>query len=174
MLGTSWRRIRRKLGTPVADESGGMLSWRRSISGPLLAPGCPYHPTRRRSRRAWTGGAGAGRVGERRHFWRVPGPVSGLVRRRGKTVIPRLNPVHVPADLRKLIPLAERYGIIDDLEREEFVLRASPEEVAELKAAVAQHDAEMDRWLAGPEADHPPFSDEYLAFSAMRMAADYA
>jgi len=68
--------------------------------------------------------------------------------------------MHVPADLRKFIPLAERYGIVDDLEREELVLRASPEEVAELKAAVAQHDAEMDRWLVGPEADHPPFSDE--------------
>lgn len=89
-------------------------------------------------------------------------------------MVPQLDPKRVPPGLRHLIPLAQRYGITDNLDREQAVLASSPEELAELKAAVARHDDEMDGWLAGPEADEPPYSDEYLAFSAMRMAADFA
>lgn len=86
----------------------------------------------------------------------------------------RLDPAEVPPGLRHLIPLAERYGITDDRDRGRLVRASSPEELAELKAAVTRHDDQLDEWLAGPEADAPPFSKEYLAFSAMRMAADFA
>lgn len=89
-------------------------------------------------------------------------------------MVPRLDSSQVPAGLRHLIPLAERYGITDDFDREALVTASSPEEIAALKAVVARHDDELDDWLAGPEADEPPYSDEYLAFSAMRMAADFA
>jgi hypothetical protein len=89
-------------------------------------------------------------------------------------MVPQLDPAKVPPGLRHLIPLAERYGIADDLDREDMVLASSPEELAELKAAIARHDDQLDDWLAGPEADAPPFSAEYLAFSATRMAADFA
>ncbi|MBO0699086.1 MAG: hypothetical protein J2P46_11885 [Zavarzinella sp.] len=87
---------------------------------------------------------------------------------------PQLDPDKVPLGLRHLIPLAQRYGITDDLDRERLVRASSPEQIADLKAAIARHDDEMDEWLAGPEADEPPFTMEYLAFSAMRMAADFA
>jgi hypothetical protein len=86
---------------------------------------------------------------------------------------PRLDPGKVPLGLRHLIPFAERYGITDDLDREHVILASSPEEIAELKAVVAQHDDLMDEWLAGPETAEPQPSVEYLAFSAMRMAADF-
>ena len=42
-----------------------------------------------------------------------------------------------------------------------------------LKDVVDQFDAALDDWLAGPEADGPTFSEEYIAFSALRRAADY-
>lgn len=52
------------------------------------------------------------------------------------------------------------------------MLSASAAQVSELKRAVQDADAALDAWLAGPEAAGPDFSDEYIAFSAMRMAAD--
>lgn len=85
-----------------------------------------------------------------------------------------LNRRNVPAKLHALIPLAERFGVTDDLERERLVLAALPEEIAELRAAVARHDDDLDSWLAGREASGPEWSAEYLAFSAMRIAADFA
>jgi hypothetical protein len=85
-----------------------------------------------------------------------------------------LRSAKVPAGLRHLIPLAKRFGVTDDLDRERLVATASPEEVARLKAAVSAHDDDLDEWLAGPEAEGSEFSAEYLAFSALRMAADFA
>jgi hypothetical protein len=32
---------------------------------------------------------------------------------------------------------------------------------------------ELDEWLAGSEADKSGFTDEYIAFSALRMTADF-
>lgn len=92
----------------------------------------------------------------------------------GGTMVPRLDPAMIPPALRELIPLAERFGITDDVGRELLVLSASPEEIANLKTAIALHEDDLDAWLAGPEADAPTVSAEYLAFSAMRMAADFA
>jgi hypothetical protein len=83
-----------------------------------------------------------------------------------------LNPANVPEPLRVLIPLAERWGINDDLMREDRIAKAPPEELAALTAAINRYEDELDDWLAGPEADSPGPSEEYIAFSAMRMAAD--
>lgn len=88
--------------------------------------------------------------------------------------MPFLNAENVPLRLRHLIPLAEEFGVTDDLEREHFILATPPDKIALLKSAVAEHDDDLDEWLAGPEADSFPFSNEYIAFSAMRMAADFA
>ncbi|QDV34268.1 hypothetical protein [Tautonia plasticadhaerens] len=85
-----------------------------------------------------------------------------------------LRSANVPPSLRHLIPLAERFGVTDDVQRERLVSSASPHEIARLKAAVQANDDDLDDWLAGSEADGPKFSAEYLAFSAMRMAADSA
>jgi len=85
-----------------------------------------------------------------------------------------LNIERIPFQLRSLIPLAERFGILDDSARENLVATATDSERDELVAAVRAHDDELDQWLAGPEAQEQNFSDEYVHFSAMRMAADYA
>ena len=37
---------------------------------------------------------------------------------------------------------------------------------------VASFDGLLDEWLAGPEADNPDPTAEYIAFSAMRMVTD--
>ncbi len=72
-----------------------------------------------------------------------------------------------------LLPYAEFWGIADDLTREILVKQASADVQHNLKNAVAAFDSALDEWLAGPEADNPNPSSEYIAFSAMRMAAYY-
>ena len=84
----------------------------------------------------------------------------------------QLDPKRVPEQLRELIPLAEKFGISDDLIREDFFAKTPKSELAKLKRTLAQHDDLLDEWLAGPEADGPAFSGEYIAFSAMRMGVD--
>jgi hypothetical protein len=84
----------------------------------------------------------------------------------------RLDPARVPEPLRHLIPLAERFGISDDLIRADVVAKTPAAELDALRAAVQAHDEAFDEWLAGPEASGPAFSAEYIAFSALRMTAD--
>ena len=83
------------------------------------------------------------------------------------------DPADVPDELSPLIPYAAFWGLSDDLDRENLVDAASPEIIANLKSIIRAHDDALDAWLAGPLADKPPFSAAYIAFSAMRMAADY-
>jgi hypothetical protein len=85
-----------------------------------------------------------------------------------------LNPAKVPLSLRCLVPFAELWGVGDDLIREDMVANAPPQAISELRQIVEAHQDFLDEWLAGPEAQSPSPSDEYLAFSAMRMAADFA
>jgi hypothetical protein len=84
----------------------------------------------------------------------------------------RLDPASVPPALRHLIPLAEQFGVGDDLIREDIVAKTPAAELAAMRRAVAAHDDAFDDWLAGPAADGPKFSPEYIAFSCLRMAAD--
>ena len=81
---------------------------------------------------------------------------------------------HVPEPVRALIPYARFWGIPDDRQREQLVDSARPDIIEDLKNAIDSLSAELDEWLAGPEARSPQPSNEYVAFSAMRMAADYA
>jgi hypothetical protein len=83
------------------------------------------------------------------------------------------DPNDVPQSLRILIPYARFWGVTDDLKREQLVQSASPSIGMNLKAVVARFDAGLDDWLAGPESTAPRPSAAYLAFSAMRMAADF-
>jgi hypothetical protein len=85
-----------------------------------------------------------------------------------------VDPTNVPPNLHHLIPLAEHFGISDDSERLRSVCCASPAELQQLRQTVLDHDELLDAWLAGPESSGPTFSNEYILFSAMRMAADYA
>ena len=80
----------------------------------------------------------------------------------------------VPAGLRGIIPYARFWGVSDDCERESLVRAAPANVLAELKSIVDVHDDALDLWLGGDEAHEPSPSDAYVAFSAMRMAADFA
>lgn len=86
--------------------------------------------------------------------------------------VPPLNAAHVPEPLRHLIPYAQIWGVADDTLRLLMLRRASEEALSDLKHVVAAADDLLDEWLAGPEAYDPDPSDEYVAFSAMRMVAD--
>ena len=84
-----------------------------------------------------------------------------------------LDRTKVPKRYWPLLPYAEFWGIGDDWTREALVKEAPPEVQLNLNEVVGRFDSALDEWLAGPEADGPNFSDEYIAFSAMRRAADY-
>jgi hypothetical protein len=86
----------------------------------------------------------------------------------------RLHPSKVPEKLHSLVELAERFGVADDRGRELVRKSVTPEEFQHLRESVRRHDDELDAWLAGKESFGPACSDEYIAFSAMRMAADGA
>jgi hypothetical protein len=84
----------------------------------------------------------------------------------------KLDAAKVPSELRHLIPLAEQFGVSDDLIRAD-VLRKTPADVVEaMRREVEPHDDAFDAWLAGPEAAGPNYSAEYIAFASLRMAAD--
>ena len=72
----------------------------------------------------------------------------------------------VPEGLRPLLPYAEFWGVSDDFIRESLVREASPLVRSNLSAVVQAHQDELDQWLAGPEADSPTPTKEYVAFSA--------
>ncbi|WP_244788261.1 hypothetical protein [Cupriavidus pauculus] len=84
----------------------------------------------------------------------------------------KLQKEFVPLGLHPLIPYAERYGVADDAERKRILHASSAEELAMPKKLVQAYDDQLDLWLAGDEATCDFFSDEYVAFSAMRMAVD--
>jgi hypothetical protein len=84
-----------------------------------------------------------------------------------------LEKANVPEGLYRYIPYAEVWGVTDDLEREELVNRAPEEARADVMRVVAEIDEELDEWLAGPDAESADPSQEYMAFSAMRMAVDF-
>lgn len=86
-----------------------------------------------------------------------------------KRSVIKLDPKRVPKELHPLIPLAEKFGEPDDLIREDLFSKAPKHELAVLKQTLTRHDRQLDNWLAGPEANGPEFSIEYIAFAAMRM-----
>jgi hypothetical protein len=84
----------------------------------------------------------------------------------------RLDAAAVPPALQHLIPLAEQFGVGDDLIRMDVVANTPPAAVAAMRATIAAHSDVFDEWLAGPESNGPGFSPEYIAFTCLRMAAD--
>ena len=83
----------------------------------------------------------------------------------------KLNPAKVPNDLRPLIPLAERWGIGDDVDREAALARATKAEQQKLRRAVEAHAAKITEWLDSFGADET-MSDEAAAFMYMQLAVD--
>ncbi len=86
------------------------------------------------------------------------------------TAVQRLNPQQVPEDLRHLVPLAERWGIGDDVERIEKVDRATPAEREELRTAVEPVHARITAWL--DTFGQGAMSDEAAAFMYMQLALE--
>ena len=84
-----------------------------------------------------------------------------------------LDKSKVPEKFWPLLGYAEFWGISDDGSREILVTQAPPDVQHNLKEVVAAFDDLLDEWLAGPESDEPNPSKEYVAYSAMRMAAYY-
>ncbi len=83
-----------------------------------------------------------------------------------------IDPQNVPDKFHVLIPMAERWGVSEDGLRWNILKRASDKELKELESRVRPYYAELDEWLAGPEAEDPDVSDEYIAFTCMRLATD--
>ncbi|MGV3756680.1 MAG: hypothetical protein ACO1QS_14960 [Verrucomicrobiota bacterium] len=79
----------------------------------------------------------------------------------------------VPESLRPLIPYASFWGLADDWEREKLAEKAPAHLKISLRKMIADNDDALDDWLAGVEASSSNPSSAYIAFSAMRMAADY-
>jgi len=84
-----------------------------------------------------------------------------------------LQKKNIPESLWGIIELAEYWGISDDSERIEQIENASYDKRIELKKAADKYEDCLDMWLGGVESQGLNFSNEYIAFSAMRMASDY-
>ena len=84
--------------------------------------------------------------------------------------VPRLDPARVPAELRGLVPLAQEWGIGDDVERGLRVERATSEERARVRAAVAPFQARITAWLNAFGQD--PMPDEAAAFMYLQLAIE--
>jgi len=81
-----------------------------------------------------------------------------------------IDAANVPADLRPLIELAERWGIGDDVERSEYMEQAAPAEREALKMAVVPLQARITAWLDSFGTE--PMSDEAAAFMYMQLAIE--
>jgi hypothetical protein len=80
----------------------------------------------------------------------------------------RLDPEQVPAELRHLVPIAERWGIGDDVDRNARVDAATPAERDELATALEPHHARITAWL--DSFGQGLMSDEAAAFMYMQLA----
>jgi hypothetical protein len=81
-----------------------------------------------------------------------------------------LDPGKVPADLRDLVPLAQRWGIGDDVERSERVQRSTEVERAQLRAAFGPRAQRITAWLDSYRGRTMP--DEPAAFMYTQLAIE--
>jgi len=90
-----------------------------------------------------------------------------------KNPMMELRPANIPEPLGAYAPYAALWGVLDDLEREQRIADAPEAAKADLLSVFESINGQLDDWLAGAEATSHAPSREYLAFSAMRMAADF-
>ncbi|WP_448136586.1 hypothetical protein [Stenotrophomonas rhizophila] len=82
-----------------------------------------------------------------------------------------LDPAKVPASLRGLVPLAEYWGIGDNVLREMLQEGESPAKKKALADAVNPHNAAITAWLdSWPQGE--PMCDEAAAFMYMQQGLD--
>ena len=101
-------------------------------------------------------------------------PASVLQRRFGLHAehrpIIRLDPDDVPADLRHLIPLAEKWGVGDDIIRHDLIERSSHLERRELHDALYEPFERITEWLDAQTGSL--LTPEAEAFLYMQTALD--
>ena len=83
----------------------------------------------------------------------------------------RLNPERVPVHLRNLIPLAETWGIGDDVIRFDFEQRASEDAKRALVASLGDRIDDVQEWLRSQPAGSE-MSQEAAAFMYLLSAWD--
>ena len=83
----------------------------------------------------------------------------------------RLDPEKVPEDLRHLTPLAQEWGIGDDVDRGTKVDGSTPAEREALRSAITPHHARITAWL-DTFGDGASMSDEAAAFMYMQLALE--
>jgi hypothetical protein len=111
----------------------------------------------------------------RRRPWRSEIAPADVLQRRynlyaeNRPVI-RLDATRVPVHLRDLIPLAEKWGIGDDIIRFDFIETSAAADQQELLREVGPWFDEVEAWLA--TADPGAMSDEMEAFMYMTTAWD--
>ncbi len=93
----------------------------------------------------------------------------GSFHSRGNNV--QLDPESVPSSVLPLLNYAKFWGIADDRAHHDLLSNAPPDIRQNLKDVVAWFNDDLDKWLSGREADVSHPSEEYIAYSAMRMAA---
>ena len=82
--------------------------------------------------------------------------------------MPQLNPNNVSCSLVSLLPMADKWGVGDDFERENAVSQASLQEVVLLiHCSGGISDEDLDGWLSGPEALNSQPFPEYLAITSL-------
>jgi len=83
----------------------------------------------------------------------------------------RLDPRKVPAELRDLVPLAETWGIGDDIIRFDFVQKASESAQRELMSGLEGRTDAVQAWLRS-QPEETELSEEAAAFMYMLSALD--
>jgi RimJ/RimL family protein N-acetyltransferase len=86
----------------------------------------------------------------------------------------QLSPLRLPSDLRRLLPLAQRWGILDSYELREAISLAPLTELSELVRAVDDAGDSLTGWLDDIESFTARPPDEYVALAAMTHAAQSA
>ncbi len=91
-----------------------------------------------------------------------------------------IDPEDVPTELRSLIPIAEKWGIIEEGWVPQNVIREVPKyELEHLIKTVSplitnRENDPFDKWLSGSEAAGPTWTVAYLAFSELRIVFEDA
>ena len=85
-----------------------------------------------------------------------------------------LEPDDVPPSIRYLIPLGRRWGIGDDIYRDQAAYAASAAERVALVRTIREAPEDLWVWLVGPEAEAARPSNAYVAFTCLTMAFDMA
>jgi hypothetical protein len=86
----------------------------------------------------------------------------------------RLEPEHVPDNLKHLIPYAEAFGISDDLLRNDVINMTDEDSLRNLIKLVNESYKTINEWLGVVDPKTPEFSNEYIAFVNLRIAVDEA